>query len=148
METRPRYLDEKITIMSKIESRIGKIEHVDERVFGFLSDFDNYKQLIPEDRVKNFTSDGDSCSFSVEGLGSANLRIIEKEPYKLIKIVSESGTPVSFTLWIQMKGMADYDTRVKITVEPKVNKIMMGMVKKPLQNFVNTIVDQLEQIPF
>ncbi len=134
--------------MSKIESRIGKIEHVDERVFGFLSDFDNYKQLIPEEKIKNFQSDGDSCSFSVEGIGKASLRITEKEPYKLIKIVSESGTPVSFSLWIQLKGMADYDTRVKITVEPDVNKIMLGMVKKPLQSFVDMIVDQLEKIPF
>ncbi len=134
--------------MSKIESRIGKIEHCDERVFGFLSDFDNYKQLVPEDKVKNFSSEGDSCSFSVEGIGKAGLRITEKEPYKLIKIVSESGTPVGFTLWIQLKGMADYDTRVKITVEPNVNKLMMGMVRKPLQEFVDTIVDHLEKIPF
>ncbi len=134
--------------MSKIESRIGKIEHYDERVFGFLSDFDNYQQLIPEDKVKNFTSTGDTCSFRVEGIGKAGLRIAEKEPYKLIKIVSESGTPVHFTLWIQLKRMGDYDTRVKITVEPNVNKLMLGMVKKPLQNFVNMIVDQLEKIPF
>ncbi len=134
--------------MSKIESRIGKIEHCDERIYGFLSDFDNYKQLIPEERVKNFISEGDTCSFSVEGLGKAGLRIIEKEPYKLIKIVSESGTPVSFSLWIQLKGMADYDTRVKITLEPNVNKLMMGMVKKPLQSFVDTIMDNLEKIPF
>ncbi len=134
--------------MSKIESRVGKLEHCDERIFGFLSDFDNYKQLIPEERVKNFTSEGDTCSFRVEGIGKASLKIIEKEPYKMIKIVSESGTPVRFSLWIQLKGIADYDTRVKITVEPEVNKIMMGMVKKPLQNLVNTIVDHLEQIPF
>ena len=134
--------------MSKIESRIGKIEHYDERIFGFLSDFDNYQQLIPEDKVKNFTSTGETCSFSVEGIGKAGLRIVEKKPNKLIKIVSESGTPVHFTLWIQLKGMGDYDTRVKITVEPSVNKLMMGMVKKPLQNFVNMIVDQLEKIPF
>jgi carbon monoxide dehydrogenase subunit G len=134
--------------MSKIESRTGKIEHNEERVFGFLSDFNNFEQLIPKDKVSDWSSDGESCSFKVAGIGQVGMRMIEKQPNNLIKITSEGKTPVNFQLWIQLKKVEDWDTRIKITVEPKVNALMMGMVKKPLKSFVDSLIDQAEKYPF
>ncbi len=133
--------------MSKISSKTGKIKHNDERIFNFLSDFDNFEQIVPKDKVSDWSSTGDSCSFKVDGIGSAGMKIIEKEPNKLIKITSEQ-SPVSFSLWIQLKKIGDWDTRIKITVEPQINEIMLGMVKKPLKSFVDSLIDQVESFPF
>lgn len=134
--------------MSKIESRIGIIKYKDENVFRFLSDFNNFKNLIPADKVKNWKSDQDTCSFYVDGLGNAGLRIIEREEFKTLKITSEEGTPVSFLLWIQLKKLEDDDTRIKVTLEPKLNAMMMAMAKKPLQDFVNMLITQMEELKF
>lgn len=134
--------------MSKIESRIGTIQHSDKKIFEFLSDFNNFEQLIPADKVKNWVSDGESCSFNVDGIGSVGLRIIEKEEFKLLKISSEGKSPISFQMWIQMKQVEENDTRVKITVDPKVNALLMGMVKKPLKDFSDVLIDRLEKLSF
>jgi hypothetical protein len=134
--------------MSKIESRIGVLKYKDENIFRFISNFNNFESLIPADRVKNWKSDEESCSFYVEGLGNAGLRIIEKEEFKTLKITSEEGTPVSFLLWFQLKKVEEADTRIKVTIEPKLNAMMMAMVKNPLQNFVDMLVDQMEQLKF
>jgi len=134
--------------MAKIESKIGKINKSDDRVYEFLSDFNNFGHLIPDDKVSDWQADHESCSFKVEGIGSAAMRITEKEPNKLIKISSEGKTPISFLLWIQLKKVEENDTRIKITVEPQVNPMMITMVKKPLKSFVDSLVDKAEQFPF
>jgi carbon monoxide dehydrogenase subunit G len=134
--------------MPKIESRIGKINASEEKIFTFLSDFNNFKSLIPEDRVKDWESTTDTCSFSVEGLGRFGLRIIEKEPNKLIKITSDDKTPISFFLWTQIKQVEENDSRLKITVDVNVNPFMATMIKNPLQNFVDTLIDQAEKMTF
>ena len=134
--------------MPKIESRIGVIKETDEKIFHFLSDFKNFQDMIPADRINNFESSGDNCSFSVEGIGHIGLRIIEKDPNKLIKIGSDGKTPIEFQLWIQIKEAGQYDSRMKITIEPKVNAMMMGMVKKPLKSFVDSLIDQAEKISY
>ena len=134
--------------MTKIESKTGKIKHNDERIFNFLSDFNNFEQIVPKDKVSDWSSTGDSCSFKVVGIGSAGMKIIEKEANKLIKITSEGESPVSFSLWIQLKKIDDWDTRIKITVEPQINPVMLGMVKKPLKSFVDSLIDQVESFPF
>jgi len=134
--------------MAKIESRIGVIKSSEEKIYNFLSDFNNFKNLVPEDRVKEWESTEDTCKFTVEGVGQVGLKIIEKEPHKLIKITSDETTPLSFNLWIQIKSVEENDSRIKITVEADVNPLMASMVKGPLQSFVDTLVEQAEKMEF
>ena len=134
--------------MSKIESRIGKIQASEEKIYTFLSNFNNFRKLIPEDRVKDWESTEETCSFSLEGIGQFGLRIIEKEPNKLIKITSDDKTPVSFSLWTQIKEVQENDSRLKITVEVNVNPFMAVMIKNPLQTFVDSLIDQAEKLTF
>lgn len=134
--------------MSKIESKTGKISHSDQKIYTFLSDFNNIENLIPKDKVNNWQSDSESCSFSIAGIGDAGLRFIEKIEYSLLKISSEGKSPVSFLMWIQLKSLEENDTAVKITIDPQVNPIMMGMIKGPLKEFVDMLVDRLEKMEF
>jgi carbon monoxide dehydrogenase subunit G len=134
--------------MSRIESRIGVIKQPAEKIYTYISNFDHFKSLIPEDKIKDFESGGDSCRFTVDGIGQAGLKIIEKEPFKLIKIRSDEQTAFDFLLWIQIKEAGPGDSRIKITTEVSLNPMMAAMVKKPLQNFVDTLVDQAEKLDF
>ena len=134
--------------MAKIESRTGEIKSSEEKIYTFLADFNNFKNLIPEDKVSDWESTEDTCKFKVEGVGQAGLKMIEKEPFKLIKITSDETTPLPFLLWIQIKRVEENESRIKITVDVDVNPVMLAMVKSPLQNFVDTLVDQAEKMEF
>ena len=134
--------------MSKTESKIGIIKEPAEKIFNYISNFDNFQSLIPEDRVKDFESSGDTCRFTVEGIGQAGLKIIETQPYSLIKISSDEQTSFDFLLWIQIKEVDTGDSRIKFTAEVKLNPMMAAMVKKPLKNFVDTLVEQAEKLSF
>ena len=134
--------------MARIESKIGVIKQPAEKIFNYVSNFNNFNQLIPEDKVKDFESTDDTCRFTVEGIGQAGLRIIEREPHKLIKISSDKETTFDLLLWIQIKEIQPGDSRMKITTEVNLNPMMASMVKKPLKKFVDTLIDQAEKISF
>ena len=134
--------------MVKTESRIGEIKESDEKIFQYLSNFNHFKSLIPADKIKDFKSSWDTCSFTVEGIGELGLRIIEKDPNKLIKISSDETTPFEFLMWIQIKELSKDESRMRITVEVKINPMMATMVKTPLKTFVDTLIDQAEKISY
>jgi len=134
--------------MDQIVSKIGKVKQSDEKIYNFLSDFNNFQQLIPPDKIKNWRSTADTCHFTVDGIGDAGMKIIEKKAFSLIKITSEGNTPVNFFLWIQIKKINEKESGIKITIEPKVTAIMMVMIKGPLQNFVDMLIDQMEKFSF
>lgn len=134
--------------MTKIESRIGKIEEQDEKIFQFLTSFKNFEKLIPQDKVNNWEATDENCRFSIDGIGEVGLKIIDKEPFTVIKYAGDNLANVDFNLWIQLKQVADLDTHVKITFKADLNPMLTMVAKKPLQEFVNLLVDKLEKHQF
>lgn len=134
--------------MTTIESRVGKIEEKDETIFQFLSSFRNFENMVPQDKIRDWQATEESCRFSIPGIGEVGLKIVDKEPHKVIKYSGDNLATVDFTLWIQLKQVDEKDTRVKITFKAEMNPMLNTLAKKPLQEFVNILVDKLEQYHF
>ena len=134
--------------MLELESKIGKIKSTEENVYNFLSDFNNFQELIPEDKIRNWESTDNSCHFTLDGIGDTGMRIIEKEPFKLIKITGEENSKIDFNFWIQLKQIEENATRIKLTIKANINTMIQMIAKKPLQTFLDSLVDQLEIFNF
>lgn len=133
----------------KIESRIGKSSSSDRRIYDFITDFNNFQELLPTDRVTGWESSGDSCSFHVDPVGRTGLEIVEKVPHSLVKIASiPEFSSYNFTIWIQLKRIAEDDTRVKITIEPEVSMMLLPVIRGPLRQFVDSLIDKVETFGF
>ena len=133
----------------KIESRIGKSASTDRQIYDFITDFNNFRDLLPEDKVTGWESSADRCSFHVDPVGRTGLQIVQKEPHSLVKIASiPEFSSYQFTIWIQLKQLEEDDTRVKITIEPQVNAMLLPMIKSPLKKFADSLVDKIETFRF
>jgi hypothetical protein len=133
----------------KIESRIGKSESSDQQIFAFITNFHNFKELLPADKVSGWEASEEKCSFQVDPLGRTGLMIIEKQPYSLVKMSSDPEfSSYQFLIWVQLKQVADRDTRIKITIEPKVNKMLLPMVRVPLKKLADGLIDKMESFDF
>lgn len=132
--------------MTTYESEIKTISSNEEVVFGILSDLNNLKKVADNpalaSKVKDLQFDTDSCSFSVDGFGKMGFRIIEREPNKTIKLQSENA-PVSINLWIQLKQVADVDTKMKLTLKAELPTMIKMMVGSKLQDGLNSIAELL-----
>lgn len=129
--------------MNQYISKIGIINLTDEQIFTFLSDFNNLKTIIPADKVSDFTSTSDSCQFTIAGFGKAGIKIIEKDPFKLIKIASEKGTLVNFNFWIELNPIDETNTStsIRLTLNAELNPMMKMMVGGQLQKGLDKMVD-------
>jgi len=130
--------------MTKIESKTGTLNYSDEEIFNFISNFDNFNNLIPQDKIKNWQSTKETCTFTIDGLGETGLKIIEKEPFKTIKITGNGKTPFDFNFWVQLKQIAENDTKIKLTVKAEINQMMKMMIEKPLKQGLDGLIDQIE----
>lgn len=132
----------------KLESKVGTITNSEEKIYTFLTNFKNFDHLIPQDKVSNWESAIDQCSFEIDGIGKTGMKIIEKEPNKLIKIGSLENSRFDFLLWIQLKQVSENETKVKLTLQPELNPMFQMMAKKPLQQFLDTLLDRMSEMKF
>ncbi len=130
----------------EVISKTGKVSNSDERVFNFFADLRNISRLVPPE-VQDWEATEDTCSFTAKGQKMA-LKIVDRDPFKTIKIQGDDGSPYKFTLWLQLKSLSAYETAVRIVVRAELNMIMRTAVKKPLKQGVDQIIDYMKMLPF
>ena len=136
--------------MTEFVSEIKQIPQNDERIYAMLSDLSNLERIkdrIPQDKIKDFEFDSDSCSFSVSPVGKITFQIVDREPCKTIKFQS-TNSPVPLFLWIQLKQVQEMDTRMRLTVRAELNSFLKPMVSKPLQDALDKISTVLASLPY
>ena len=136
--------------MTEFVSEIKAIPQNDDRIFAMLSDLSNLERVkdrIPQDKIQGFEFDSDSCSFSVNPVGKITFQIVDREPNKTIKFAT-TNSPVPLFLWIQLKQVAEMDTRMKLTARADLNPFIKQMVAKPMQEAIDKIAAVLEKLPY
>ncbi len=131
--------------MTKIESKQLDIKTSAKNIFAYLSDFNNFGNLMPP-QISNWQSTTDTCSFTIQNMATLAMRIKDKtEPVKLI-IVSEAPSPFPFELICEFEEVSENDCRSHIRFNADMNPMLALMAKNPLQNFVNMLNEQLRKI--
>ena len=130
--------------MTRIESDKRNIDKSSEVIFNFLSDFNNFETLMP-DKVVDWKSDSDSCSFTISGLASLGMRITEKTPNTFIKIVDEGKVPFKFDFLVNIADNAN-SSEVQLIFDADLNSMLKMVAVKPLRNFLNMLLDELQVV--
>jgi carbon monoxide dehydrogenase subunit G len=135
----------------KYESKIGQIAANDATVFNVLSNLENinrFRDVIPQDKIKEMEVSRDSIRLQIDGLGQKiAIAIVEKEEYKTIKFGAEN-LPIPFNIWIQLKQVAELDTRIRITIKTDMPMMFKMMFDKKLQQGLDQAIDMLCQLPY
>jgi carbon monoxide dehydrogenase subunit G len=132
--------------MTRIESRRTLIEKSPQEIFDFLSDFNNYKQLMP-DQVTDWISDQKTCSFTIKGMASLGMAIESLTPYSEIRIKRNGKAPFDFFLICKIEnGDGDNSAFVTLFFDADLNPFLKMMAEKPLTNFLNLLVNRYKEI--
>jgi carbon monoxide dehydrogenase subunit G len=140
-----------ITMASKYESKIGQIPCNDQLVYSVLSNLENLQRFmdaIPQDKVKELEITPDAIRMKIDGMAQKfTIRIVEKEEYKTIKFGVDN-LPMDVNMWIQLKQVAEQDTRIKLTIKADIPMMFRMMFEKKLQQGLDQAVDMLCQVPY
>ena len=100
---------------------------------------------MPE-QVTNWKSTADECSFTLSGMASIGMKIVNKIPNTLIKITSHGKVPFVFMLDIHLSETAPTQTTGQLIFESDLNPMMAMMVEKPLTKFFNILAGKMKEI--
>lgn len=129
----------------KIESNKEVINTPINNVFNYLSDLNNYEVLFPQDKIENWVSSNDECSFKIKGATVIDFKITERNEDKSIVLNSGIKSPFKFTLTIFIEDIDGAKTIAFNLFDAKVNAFLKMMIEKPLTNLFNHLSASLKQ---
>lgn len=126
--------------MTELISEKRTLKRPAEEVFDFLSDLNNLELLMP-DRVVDWSSDSQSCKFTIQGTATLGLKIKElNRPDKIT--LTGTDAPFAFDLFIEM---VEFEGRTEtcFRLMANMNAMLEMMAKRPLTSFLNMLNDKL-----
>ncbi len=127
-----------------IESTRVNLKSSPEEVFKFLEDFNNMKQLLPKDKISDWKSNFDSCSFKIQNAATIPLDKESVEANTRINIIGGEKAPFKFTLVAHINETAD-GCEAYLVFDGDINPFLKMMVVKPLTNLFNFMAERLDR---
>jgi hypothetical protein len=113
-------------------------------VYSYLQDARNYLDLLPQDKIKEWTATEKHCSFKVQGGFIITLVLDGGIESSNVYLKSGEKSPFPFKLDIQLEETEE-GTKGKIVFNGEVNMFMKMMVEKPLTALFNTMSHKLKE---
>ena len=131
----------------KLESPKVKVNKNQAELFQYLTNVENYKELMPENLTKFQKLNEKAFSFQLKGMPEIALEIQETQEPNLIKLGSMSKN-LDFSLQIEIDPVDANYSEAQLHFNGKFNAMMSMMVKKPLSNFIETLSNNLKNKKF
>ena len=128
----------------EINSSIARVNHSSEQLFSKLSSVETFEGLMPEGAA--FTKIDDSrFRFKLGGMPEIGLTIGNKQPNESI-VLTSSSDKISFSLRGQLIKVSETQTDVQLQFDGDFNPMMSMMVKKPLTQFMESLIDNMHKL--
>ncbi|WP_024770759.1 orotate phosphoribosyltransferase [Aquimarina macrocephali] len=128
-----------------LESPTVTVNKTAEDVFDFLTKVENFEQLMPESKQK-FEKINDS-RFLFQLKGMPELVLDQKENTSPSQVVlGAASDKLPFTLTADIVDSGDGKSTAKLTFDGQFNTMMSMMIKNPIQNFINTLIENIGKL--
>ena len=132
---------------TNIESEKVTIKASQEVVYTFLTDFNNIKELLPQDKISDWNATIDQCSFKIQNAAIIPLVKDTVEPNNKINIKSGDKAPFPFKLEVFINKIDDEEgCEAYLHFEGEINAFLKMMVVKPLTNLFNYMAKRMREV--
>ena len=128
-----------------IETPKKRVAKSDKEVYDFLTNFNNFEDLMPDSVAKFELLSDDSFVFALKGMPEIVLKRKEQVPHSKV-VLGAASDKLPFSLTIAIDQLSEGESEVQWSFEGEFNAMMAMMVKTPITNFMGTLSDKLSAL--
>lgn len=126
----------------KLTSEKTQIDSSNEKIFHLVSNCSNFGKYLPPD-VSNFEATADYFKFDMKNIAQFKIEITEKTPFKKVvfNAANDKNIPIGLDINITEEQGKSF---AQIELQAEVPFFLQGMVKSPLQKFIEVLIGKIK----
>lgn len=128
--------------MHHIKSKTIAVSASASRIYDFISDFNNMEKLMPE-KVVDWKSTMTTCTFTIQGMATLNMKQGQNKSNELVQMLADGKNPFQYDLNTFISAQGEDASEIYLQLNADLNPMLAMMAKKPLENFVNILAEEL-----
>ncbi|AGC75694.1 hypothetical protein LX97_00382 [Nonlabens dokdonensis] len=126
-----------------LESRVAKTQKSPEELYNFLTQVENFKNLMPDDTKFELRGE-DKFLFGLKGMPEIALGLKDKTPHSEV-VLGSTSDKLAFTLTCKIHE-ASTGSEAQLFFDGDFNAMMAMMIKGPINKFLDQLANGIEKI--
>lgn len=128
-----------------LESPTVTVNKTAEEVFDFLTKVENFEHIMPASKQKFEKISDSRFLFQLKGMPELVLDQKGNTPHSQV-VLGAASDKLPFTLTADIVNTEDGKSTTKLTFDGQFNAMMAMMIKNPIQNFINTLSENIGKL--
>ncbi len=129
----------------KLESEKVTVQKSQQELYNFLTNVENYEQIMPESKEKFEVRSSDTFAFALKGMPEIELQIKETRVPEFI-VLGSTSDKFNFALDVIIEEAGPEKSETQMFFHGKFNTMMAMMVKGPLKKFIGTLAENVSKL--
>jgi len=117
------------------------------KIYDFIINIDNYKTILG-DEISDFEKlSVNEFKIKIGSMPKISLELVENRPSSSVKLVSNDSN-LNFQICITVDSVDNNSSVVYVKFEGKFSTMIEMMIKNPLEKFINSLKNKVEELDF
>ncbi|MCK9339746.1 MAG: hypothetical protein M0P38_07125 [Bacteroidales bacterium] len=125
-----------------IQNQTEGIHSGADKIYATLGNFQILEKMMPE-QVQNWKATDEHCEFTVSGMASFQMDIVEKvaDSKIVFRMTNDKNIPILLSFDINKTGET---CRLDVTIDAEVPLFLQSVIKNPLQKVADTLGEKIK----
>ena len=117
------------------------------KIYDFIINIDNYKTILG-DEINDFEKlSVNEFKIKIGSMPKISLELVENRPSSSVKLLSNDSN-LNFQIYITVDSVDNNSSVVYVKFEGKFSTMIEMMIKNPLEKFINSLKNKVEELDF
>ncbi|MCK9303066.1 MAG: hypothetical protein PHU62_01285 [Bacteroidales bacterium] len=114
-----------------------------EVIYNKFSDFNNFKDMLPVEKMDHFDCTASTCKFTLKGMPEICLNIIENIPDQKVVYATQDQKPIDIRLGFDIDKTGTETSEITLYIDADIDGVTAMMLSKPLQNMLDKMAEKI-----
>jgi hypothetical protein len=131
----------------EINKQTNILQFSSSKIYDFIINIDNYKTILG-DEISDFEKlSVNEFKIKIGSMPKISLELVENRPSSSVKLLSNDSN-LNFQICITIDSIDNNSSVVYVKFEGKFSTMIEMMIKNPLEKFINSLKNKVEELDF
>ena len=131
----------------EISKQTNILQFSSSKIYDFIINIDNYKTILG-DEISDFEKlSVNEFKIKIGSMPKISLELVENRPSSSVKLLSNDSN-LNFQICITIDSIDNNSSVVYVKFEGKFSTMIELMIKNPLEKFINSLKNKVEELDF
>ena len=131
----------------EISKQTNILQFSSSKIYDFIINIDNYKTILG-DEISDFEKlSVNKFKIKIGNMPKISLELVENRPSSSVKLLSNDSN-LNFKICITVDSIDNNSSVVYVKFEGKFSTMIEMMIKNPLEKFINSLKNKVEELDF